>query len=212
MIYYNILIQVRSSYLHGERYSTAMTGDSDTHDDFRPTNKVASPDLSLKDVVEQHGNLFSRYTTYEFCSIYDVQDVKENAVMIYMKGVPDMPQCGFSSLAVRVLKEYRWDYELVESGGYARNTPNCRCCGEGAEYGGTVPPKVANVTGGHEGFPPCVANCVGRIVDGIEWAGLESECGEKLDAQTVTAITCWSRAILKSCPCIARDSTSSLPI
>lgn len=26
--------------------------------------------------------------------------------MIYMKGVPDLPQCGFSSLAVRVLKLY----------------------------------------------------------------------------------------------------------
>lgn len=26
--------------------------------------------------------------------------------MIYMKGVPEFPQCGFSSLAVRVLKQY----------------------------------------------------------------------------------------------------------
>lgn len=26
--------------------------------------------------------------------------------MIYMKGVPDLPRCGFSSLAVRVLNEY----------------------------------------------------------------------------------------------------------
>ena len=26
--------------------------------------------------------------------------------MIYMKGVPDMPRCGFSSLAVRVLTQY----------------------------------------------------------------------------------------------------------
>ena len=37
---------------------------------------------------------------------YVFQDVKENPVMIYMKGVPEMPRCGFSSLAVRVLKEY----------------------------------------------------------------------------------------------------------
>ncbi|KAL0010591.1 hypothetical protein SO802_005699 [Lithocarpus litseifolius] len=28
-------------------------------------------------------------------------DVKENPVMIYMKGVPEFPQCGFSSLAVK---------------------------------------------------------------------------------------------------------------
>jgi glutaredoxin-related protein len=26
--------------------------------------------------------------------------------MIYMKGVPEFPQCGFSSLAVRVLNHY----------------------------------------------------------------------------------------------------------
>ncbi|XP_028125535.1 glutaredoxin 4-like isoform X5 [Camellia sinensis] len=26
--------------------------------------------------------------------------------MLYMKGVPDLPRCGFSSLSVRVLKEY----------------------------------------------------------------------------------------------------------
>jgi monothiol glutaredoxin len=36
----------------------------------------------------------------------NVQDVKDNPVMLYMKGVPDFPQCGFSSLAVKVLKQY----------------------------------------------------------------------------------------------------------
>ena len=32
--------------------------------------------------------------------------MKENPVMLYMKGVPEAPQCGFSSLAVRVLQQY----------------------------------------------------------------------------------------------------------
>ncbi|GAV65985.1 Glutaredoxin domain-containing protein [Cephalotus follicularis] len=73
-------------YHSGMRYSTTMPNDPDTHEDFRPTNKVESSGLSLKDVVEQ--------------------DVKNNPVMIYMKGVPESPQCGFSSLAVRVLKHY----------------------------------------------------------------------------------------------------------
>ncbi|XP_065617647.1 monothiol glutaredoxin-S15, mitochondrial-like [Quercus suber] len=68
------------------RFSTAAPNDPDTHEDFKPTNKLESSDLSLNDVVEQ--------------------DVKENPVMIYMKGVPEFPQCGFSSLAVRVLKQY----------------------------------------------------------------------------------------------------------
>ncbi|KAK9060474.1 hypothetical protein SSX86_021178 [Deinandra increscens subsp. villosa] len=34
-------------------------------------------------------------------------DIKDNHVMLYMKGDPEQPRCGFSSLAVRVLSEYR---------------------------------------------------------------------------------------------------------
>ncbi|XP_021829046.1 monothiol glutaredoxin-S15, mitochondrial-like isoform X2 [Prunus avium] len=68
------------------RYSTSVPNDSDTHDDFKPANKFDGSGLSLKELVEQ--------------------DVKDNPVMLYMKGVPEVPQCGFSSLAVRVLKQY----------------------------------------------------------------------------------------------------------
>ena len=67
-------------------FSTTVPSDPDTHEDFRPTSKLESSGLSLENIVEQ--------------------DVKENPVMIYMKGVPELPRCGFSSLAVRVLKEY----------------------------------------------------------------------------------------------------------
>lgn len=68
------------------QYSTTVPNDPDTHEDFRPTNKLEDSSLSLKDIVEQ--------------------DIKDNPVMIYMKGVPELPRCGFSSLAVRVLQEY----------------------------------------------------------------------------------------------------------
>ncbi|CAN8259207.1 unnamed protein product [Cochlearia groenlandica] len=69
------------------RHLSTVPGDSDTHDDFKPTTKSPSGSTdSLKDIVEN--------------------DVKENPVMIYMKGVPEYPQCGFSSLAVRVLQQY----------------------------------------------------------------------------------------------------------
>ncbi|KAG6421833.1 hypothetical protein SASPL_118391 [Salvia splendens] len=74
-----------SFYQRINRFSTSVPSDSDTHEDFRPTTKVTS-DNSLKDIVEQ--------------------DIKENPVMIYMKGVPELPRCGFSALAVRVLREY----------------------------------------------------------------------------------------------------------
>ncbi|KAE8725280.1 S-adenosyl-L-methionine-dependent methyltransferases superfamily protein [Hibiscus syriacus] len=43
-----------------------------------------------------------------------VEDVKENLVMIYMKGVPDFPQCGFSSLAVRLLKHHSNARNILE--------------------------------------------------------------------------------------------------
>ncbi|XP_023750780.1 monothiol glutaredoxin-S15, mitochondrial isoform X2 [Lactuca sativa] len=72
---------------HGMRFSTSVPNDPDTHDDFKPTNKLENSQLTLKDIVEQ--------------------DVKDNHVMIYMKGDPEQPRCGFSSLAVRVLSEYR---------------------------------------------------------------------------------------------------------
>ncbi|CAG7890144.1 unnamed protein product [Brassica rapa] len=85
----NRLASVSSVYQNGMmRYSSSVPSDSDTHDDFKPTQKVppgGSTD-SLKDLVEN--------------------DVKENPVMLYMKGVPEAPQCGFSSLAVRVLQQY----------------------------------------------------------------------------------------------------------
>ncbi|XP_042010715.1 monothiol glutaredoxin-S15, mitochondrial-like isoform X1 [Salvia splendens] len=68
------------------RFSTSVPSDPDTHEDFRPTTKVETSEISLKDIVEQ--------------------DIKENPVMLYMKGVPEAPRCGFSALAVRVLREY----------------------------------------------------------------------------------------------------------
>lgn len=77
----------QSFLYHGMQFSTSVPSDTDMHDDFKPTNKLENSDLSLKDIVEQ--------------------DVKDNAVMIYMKGEPALPRCGFSSLAVRVLNEYK---------------------------------------------------------------------------------------------------------
>ena len=32
-------------------------------------------------------------------------DIKNNAVMLYMKGIPDEPMCGFSAQAVYILKQ-----------------------------------------------------------------------------------------------------------
>ncbi|XP_056693208.1 monothiol glutaredoxin-S15, mitochondrial isoform X3 [Spinacia oleracea] len=60
---------------------------------FRSTSKAKS-DLSVKDIVEQ--------------------DVKNNPVMMYIKWIPEMHICGFSALAVRVLKEYLVTFERLK--------------------------------------------------------------------------------------------------
>ncbi|KAL6652571.1 hypothetical protein ACP70R_011496 [Stipagrostis hirtigluma subsp. patula] len=69
---------------NGDSTATRIATDPDTHQDFQPTSK--SSDMSLNDIVEQ--------------------DIKENPVVIYMKGFPESPMCGFSALAVRVLQHY----------------------------------------------------------------------------------------------------------
>ncbi|KAL1298110.1 monothiol glutaredoxin-S15, mitochondrial isoform X3 [Arachis ipaensis] len=53
---------------YGMRYFTTVSNDPDTHDDFKPANKLENSGISLADVVEK--------------------DVKENPVMLYMKDVP----------------------------------------------------------------------------------------------------------------------------
>ena len=58
---------------------------SDSHDDFKPKRKVVVPE-GLEDVT----------------AMIDEQ-VKTNPVMLYMKGTPARPQCGFSMQAVRIL-------------------------------------------------------------------------------------------------------------
>lgn len=37
------------------RYSTTEPNDPDTHDDFKPANKLESSGLALQDIVEQVG-------------------------------------------------------------------------------------------------------------------------------------------------------------
>ena len=41
------------------------------------------------------------------------KQVEENAIMIYMKGTPDMPMCGFSNQVVQILNHYNVDFKDV---------------------------------------------------------------------------------------------------
>ncbi len=67
---------------------------NDSHDDFKPKKKNVP--TGMEDVLK----------------LIDSQ-VKDNAVMLYMKGTPSQPQCGFSMQAVRILNAVGVDFSSV---------------------------------------------------------------------------------------------------
>jgi monothiol glutaredoxin len=68
---------------------------SSSHDDFAPQPKAAVPESEEKvhAMIKRH--------------------VDENPIMLYMKGNPQQPMCGFSATVVAILKEYDVDYGSV---------------------------------------------------------------------------------------------------
>ncbi|KAH7293748.1 hypothetical protein KP509_28G040600 [Ceratopteris richardii] len=56
----------------------------DSHSDFKPVHKPDQDVLSVKEQIDA--------------------DIKANPVMLYMKGVPGAPQCGFSAMATQILQ------------------------------------------------------------------------------------------------------------
>ncbi|VEU33373.1 unnamed protein product [Pseudo-nitzschia multistriata] len=67
---------------------------SGSHDDFAPQKKAVSDDVDEAiEMIKQH--------------------VKENPVMLYMKGNPKMPMCGFSATIVQTLSAEGVDFSSV---------------------------------------------------------------------------------------------------
>jgi len=63
----------------------SSSSDSGIHDDFAPKKKGYASDGD-----DVHGQI--------------AKDVAEHKVVVYMKGVPDAPMCGFSNAVVQVMK------------------------------------------------------------------------------------------------------------
>ena len=42
------------------------------------------------------------------------EQVKKNKVMLYMKGTPDSPQCGFSAHVIDILKSYGYPFQTED--------------------------------------------------------------------------------------------------
>lgn len=66
----------------------------DSHDDFKPKKTHVPEGMN------------------EVLAIIDKQ-VKSNDVMLYMKGTPSQPQCGFSAQSVRILNAVGVDFSSV---------------------------------------------------------------------------------------------------
>ncbi|AQK43028.1 hypothetical protein ZEAMMB73_Zm00001d025121, partial [Zea mays] len=69
---------------NGDSMTTRVAVDHHMHQDFQPTSK--SSDMSFSHII--------------------ALDVKEHPVVIYMKGYPDAPRCGFIALGVKVVHQY----------------------------------------------------------------------------------------------------------
>jgi hypothetical protein len=64
----------------------------DSHDDFKPKRTVVD-DSDVNALIEKQ--------------------ISENMVMLYMKGTPSQPQCGFSLQTVRILNAIGVDFSSV---------------------------------------------------------------------------------------------------
>ena len=42
-----------------------------------------------------------------------LQDIKENKIMLYIKGTKEMPMCGFSSTVVNILNMHNVEYKIT---------------------------------------------------------------------------------------------------
>jgi monothiol glutaredoxin len=62
---------------------------------FKNIFKVVGADQAAQPAVQAQGDAMERIR----------QDIGSNKIMVYMKGTPEMPQCGFSAQTVQVLNE-----------------------------------------------------------------------------------------------------------
>ncbi|RXH88487.1 hypothetical protein DVH24_000086 [Malus domestica] len=101
------------------RYNTSVPNEPNTHDDFKPTNKLESFDLSLKALLNSQSSAFPQFwhpiSDHTSTNLHPIRKCK--SLSLSPNGVPELPQCGFSSLAVRVLKLYHLSLTTKWPGG-----------------------------------------------------------------------------------------------
>ncbi len=73
--------------------SFSQDSDSGSHSDFEPRRKQVSDEDEARKMISEH--------------------VRDNKIMLYMKGNPSMPMCGFSARVVKVLQDEGVDFSSV---------------------------------------------------------------------------------------------------
>mmetsp|Transcript_3171 Transcript_3171/g.4221 ORF Transcript_3171/g.4221 Transcript_3171/m.4221 type:complete len:170 (+) Transcript_3171:146-655(+) len=87
---------IRNNTLSLSRFlsSTSNGGPAgDTHDDFAPKRKSISNEDEAHKAIHEH--------------------VTSNRIMLYMKGNPAMPMCGFSARVIKILQDEGVDFSSV---------------------------------------------------------------------------------------------------
>lgn len=75
-------------------HSSSSRSFSESHDDFKPKRK------GIPEGMEEVLSLIDKY-------------VKENSVILFMKGTPQQPQCGFSLQTVRILNALGVEFSAI---------------------------------------------------------------------------------------------------
>ena len=83
----------RTFLSQGPKSITTRFFSDGSHDDFAKKTKVVKDDDEALKIIDEH--------------------VKNNRIMLYMKGNPSMPMCGFSARVVKVLQDEGVDFSSV---------------------------------------------------------------------------------------------------
>ena len=98
------LLSTCSSLSYSARPLPTLLSGGETHDDFKPKLKAAANVAAGGAGVSEQDKALKMIESH----------VTGNLVMLYMKGSPSHPQCGFSAKVVRILQGHSVDFSSVD--------------------------------------------------------------------------------------------------
>ncbi|KAI8640548.1 thioredoxin-like protein [Parasitella parasitica] len=77
---------------------------------FRATTRTSAFLRPIVNLRPTSGSLFSRWISTEMKARLD-KDIKSNDIVLFMKGTPDAPMCGFSRATVQIMQVQGVDFD-----------------------------------------------------------------------------------------------------